>query len=140
MEQVDKPEKMTVGGAVLLTLIAISGFMTVGLVAQMLSRGALVDPVVGVVAFTVGPLIALYVGLVRYAPDKPTGVAVGFAVPVRALPVALAIVAGAAAGLPLDDLVIRMYELFPKGWSRHDSLVENIGVTGRAAVAIGAVV
>ena len=109
-----QPDKLTVGGAVLLALIAISGFMTVGLLGQMLKKDALQDPVTGVVALVVGPLIALFVALVRYAPNEDTARAVGLRQAPRVLPLGLAVVAGAAAGLPLDDVVLRMFELFPR--------------------------
>jgi membrane protease YdiL (CAAX protease family) len=109
----DKPDPLTPGGAVLLTLIAFSGFMTVGLVAQMLKSDAIGDPVIGLAAFIIGPLIALFVGLYRYAPDEGTAVALGLARRPRVLPLLLAVVAGAAAGLPLDEVVLRMYQWFP---------------------------
>ena len=57
-----QPDKLTVGGAVLLALIAISGFMTVGLLGQMLKKDALQDPVTGGGALVVGPLIARGLG------------------------------------------------------------------------------
>ena len=109
----EKPDSLSPGGAVLLTLIAFSGFMSVGLVAQILKSDAIGDPVIGLVAFIVGPLIALFVGLYRYAPDQGTAAALGLSRRPRALPLVLALVAGAAAGLPLDEVVLRMYQWFP---------------------------
>jgi membrane protease YdiL (CAAX protease family) len=60
-------------------------------------------------ALVVGPLVALYFGLVRYAPTTPTGEAVGFALPTgRQLAIALlAIVAGAALAPIVADLTVR---------------------------------
>lgn len=108
-----QPDKLTVGGAVLLALIAISGFMTVGLLAEMLKKDGLADPVTAAVAFALAPLVALFVALVRYAPDKGTAPALGLTPAPRVVPVVLATVAGLAAGLPVNDLILRMLELFP---------------------------
>src|SRR5690349_17806846 len=114
MEQEEKPDRVTVGGAVLLALIAISGFMTVGLLGQMLKRQAMFDPVTGIVGLTVGPLVALFVALVRYAPKEGTAAALGLD---RRPPVGgllLAVVAGVAVSLPSQDLLVRMLEWFPR--------------------------
>ena len=89
-----QPDKLTVGGAVLLALIALSGFMTVGLLAEMLKKDGLADPVTAAVAFALAPLVALFVALVRYAPNEDTARAVGLRQAPRVLPLGLAVVGG----------------------------------------------
>jgi len=135
-----KTDRLTVGGAVLLALIAISGFMTVGLLGQMLKRQAMFDPVTGVVALVVGPLVALFVALVRYAPEQGTAAALGLdrAPPGAAL--LLAVVAGAAVGLPLDDLVLRMFELFPRKLApATEAALAEAGAVSEVALLVGLV-
>ena len=93
-------------------LLAAVGVLLLGAAA---SRGESVAAVFLAAAPLVAPLVALYVGLVRYAPDEPTAAALRFSRPDAAGwgLVGLALIAGAAMSPVLLVLQEQMLSLFP---------------------------
>jgi membrane protease YdiL (CAAX protease family) len=98
MDPVSPPQELRPGGAFLILLVYVLALAAVLFVGAALGE----DDVVGVpfvlAALVVGPLAALYVGLVRHAPKEPTARALRISRPSRRELglVALAVLVGAA--------------------------------------------
>lgn len=111
----EAPPELRPGGALLLVLIHFSGLMTVYILGAWSARDDIVNPLWLAAASVTGPLIALYVGLNRYAHDTPTLEALRLGWPrARAWAVLpLALTAGAALSPVGNDLTLRLVTAFP---------------------------
>jgi len=104
----EPPKPFTPAGAILLVLVHFAAYLGVFLLGSLLSDGE-VNLTFGFAAVLVAPLVAMYVGLVRYAPAEGTLAALRLVRPQGREPlrIVLAIVMG--AGLSL--LVVEMNRL-----------------------------
>jgi hypothetical protein len=113
------------GAALLLLLVTFAANAVVLLVGDSLSDGP-----VGIVFFAaaavLGPLVAIYVGLVRHAPDEPTGPALGLVLPRGRAWVLLGL--AALIGAALSPLVVYLTEqllaLLPKDTAPDEAAAE----------------
>lgn len=104
------------GGALLLVFVHFAAFMTITIILASLTRGGGEDEatVIGPwnvpIAQALGLLMALYVGLVRYAPGEPLPVALRAPRPnARAIAVAvIAVGVGIAAYVPAYGILLRI--------------------------------
>ena len=83
MDPVSPPQELRPGGAFLILLVYVLAVAAVFLVGGALGEDELVGIPFVVAALVVGPLAALYVGLLRHAPHEPTASALRLTRPSR---------------------------------------------------------
>jgi membrane protease YdiL (CAAX protease family) len=113
------------GAALLLLLVYFAANAVVLLIGDSLSDGP-VGSVFFAAAAVLAPLVAVYVGLVRHAPDEPTAAALVLKAPHgRAwVHIALAVVIGAALAPLAYELTARLIELLPAGDAPDEVMLE----------------
>jgi CAAX prenyl protease-like protein len=75
------PRALGPAGALLLLFVNYAAFSLIIVVGAALGGGDTLSPPFAGASVVVGPLVALYVGLVRYAPHEPTRAALGLLAP-----------------------------------------------------------
>jgi membrane protease YdiL (CAAX protease family) len=102
-------------GAVALSFVCLAALLGVMLLGSAFTDGETVSIIFVGAAYVVAPMVALYVGLMRYAPHEPTGPAVGLIMPDgRDWMLALIAIGVGAAVVPIaTELHLRLLEMFP---------------------------
>jgi membrane protease YdiL (CAAX protease family) len=110
----DNPRPFQATSALLLVVVQLLAALGVLLLGAAVSGGDRVGAVFLGAIPTVAPLVALYVGLVRYAPDEPTAAALRLQRPAGAWPlIGLALIFGAALSPVLLFLQEALLSLVP---------------------------
>jgi membrane protease YdiL (CAAX protease family) len=125
-------------GALLLLFVHFAAFLTVLMLGEWISGGDTVGIMFLVGAALIGPLAALYVGLVRYAPDEPTVAALRLGAPTgRQLAILpLAVIACVAVSIPAADVTARLLALFPMDKGGNEVVVGDVADVQKALVFV----
>jgi membrane protease YdiL (CAAX protease family) len=107
------PPAFRPSSALLCLFVYYAAYLAVIMLGAAFSEGEHVGVLFVGAAAVVAPLVAVYVGLIRYAPDEPTAPALGLSRPSGWSLVALAVVVGAALAPLAAELRVRLLEWIP---------------------------